>query len=251
MKIKGSLTTRKISGTTGRGGYHMINDRPTAYPRVMSFVQELCSTERQRHWGCLLLTSGTARSIYRETKRAVSVGIQGRYFRGRRFPQGKEPQSASDFSPPPPNRRDKGRYNEFGGKVLYLCRNLKTIVAECPYTAEKPHLYVQTFDIQLDKASILKLDADLEERFPHLHYLLLESEYAAEGTPFVKFPYRATHFIARICRRLGVGAVEYPSVRGGYKDDRKAVNIVVFEPYCDSISDMAVGRPFKYEHNRP
>ena len=250
MRMKGSLTARKISGTTGRGGYHMIKDRPTAHSRVASFVKELCSTESTRNWGCLLLTSGIARSVYRESKQAMSIGIRGRYFRGRRFPQGKEPQSASDFGPPPPEKQDKGRYNEFGGKVLYLCRNSRTLITECPYTPEKPCLYVQPFNIQLQTASILKLDADLEERFPHLHYLLLESEYAAEGTVFAKFPYRATHFLAYMCRRLGVAVVEYPSVRGGYKDNRDAVNLVVFEPYCDSIASMSVGRPFKCEDNQ-
>lgn len=248
--LKGSLTTRKISGTTGRAGYHMVNNRPTAYSSVASFVKELCSTERTRHWGWLLLTSCIARSIYREAKQAMTVGIHGRYFRGRRFPNGQEPKSASDFGPPPPEKRDKGRYNEYEGKVLYLCRNRSTVVAECPYTPEKPCLYIQTFDIQLETARVLKLDADLEERFPHLHYLLLESEYAAEGTTFVKFPYRATHFLAEICRRLGIDAVEYPSVRGGYKDNRDAVNLVVFEPCCDSICNMIMGRPFKCQHSQ-
>lgn len=247
MKMKESLTVRKSSGTTGRGGSAVVDNHQTAYYKVTSFVKELCSTERTRHWGWLLLTNSIAKSIYREAKQAMSVGIHGRYFRGRRFPKGQEPKSASDFGPPPPEKRGKGRYNEYGKKVLYMCRNLKTVVAECPYSSENPCLYIQAFDIQLETARILKLDTDLEQRFPYLNYLLLESEYAAEGTDFAKFPYRATHFLAEVCRRLGINAVEYPSVRGRYKDNPDAVNLVLFEPYCDSVCNMTVGEPLKYE----
>jgi hypothetical protein len=131
--------------------------------------------------------------------------------------------------------------------VLYLCRDQGTVVAECIYTPEKPCLYVQAFDIQLPLARVLKLDADLEKDFPSLHYFLLESEYSEEGTTFVKFPYRATHFLAEVCRRLDIDAVEYPSIRGGYKDNRDAVNLVIFERHINSVCDTTVGRPFKYE----
>jgi len=251
MKMKGSLTARKIISTTGRSGYYLVNDRPTEAPRVASFVHNLCSTDRIQNWGCLLLTNSIAKSINREAKQAASIGIHGCYFRGRRFPLGQHPESASDFGPPPPEKRNKGRYNEYGKRVLYLCSDLRTVATERSYTPKEPCLYVQTFDIQLDTARILKLNADLEDRFSHLHYFLLESEYAAEGTTFAKFPYRATHFIAEICRRLGIDAVEYPSIRGGYKDNSDAVNLVIFEPYCDSICSMAVDRPFKYKDNQP
>lgn len=242
--MKGSLTARKTTGTTGRGGYHLVNDRPTEAPRVASFVHNLCSTDR-KSWGCLLLTNSIAKSIYREAKQAASIGIHGRYFRGRRFPQGQEPQSAADFGPP--EKQGKERYNECGKRVLYLCRDQRTVVAECIYTSEKPCLYVQAFDIQLPLARILKLNADLEKNFPYLHYLLLESEYPEEGTTFVKSPYRATHFLAEISRRLDIDAVEYPSISGGYKDNRDAVNLVIFDRHINSVCDMAVGRPFKYE----
>jgi hypothetical protein len=243
MKMKGSLSARKTISTTGRSGYHLVNDRPTAAPRVASFVHNLCSTDCIQNWGFLLLTNGIAKSIKREVKQAVSIGIQGPYFRGRRFPQGQEPQSVADFGPP--EKQDKGRYNEHGKRVLYLCRDQRIVVAECIYTSEKPCLYVQAFDIQLPLARILKLDADLEKDFPNLHYFLLESEYSAEGTNFVKLPYRATHFLAEVCHRLDIDAVEYPSIRGGYKDNRDAVNLVIFERHISSICNMAVGRPFK------
>ena len=243
-----SLTAKKSSGTTGRSGYHIINNRPTAHGRVTSFVTELCSTKHRQSWKWMLLTNCIARTIYREVKQAASVSIRGLYFRGRRFPSGQEPIGAVDFGPPP-DKRGEGRYNEYGKGVLYLCRNVSTVVAECAHTDEKPCLFIQAFNIQLDAVRILRLDADLEKQFPYLQYTLLESEYAAEGTDFVRFPYRATHFIAEMCRRLDIGAVEYPSVRGGYKDNHEAVNLVVFEQYCDSVCDMMTGKPFKYQHN--
>jgi len=242
-----SLTAKKTSGTTGRSGYHLIDSRPTAHGKVTSFVTELCSTKRRRSWKWMLLTNRSARTICREVKQAASGGIQGLYFRGRTFPSGQEPIGAVDFGPPSPDRRGEGRYNEHGKKVLYLCRNVSTVAAECPRTEEEPCLFIQAFNIQLDAVRVLQLDADLEEQFPYLQYTLLESEYAAEGTNFVRFPYRATHLIAEICRRLDIGAVEYPSVRGGYKDNREAVNLIVFEQYCDSVCDMMAGEPFKYQ----
>lgn len=243
-----SLTVKKTSGTTGRSGYHIIDSRPTDHGKVTSFVTALCSTKRRQSWKWLLLTNCIARTIYREARQAVSIGIQGLYFRGRILPSGQEPIGAVDFGPPP-DKQGEGRYNEHGKEVLYLCRNVSTVAAECPCTDEKPCLFIQAFSIQLDTVRILRLDADLEEQSPYLQYTLLESEYAAEGTNSVRFPYRATHFIAEICRRLDIGAVEYPSVRGGYKDNHEAVNLVVFKQYCDSICDMMTGKPFKYHHS--
>jgi hypothetical protein len=241
-----SLTARKTSGTTGRSGYHMVGSRPTAHGEVATFVTKLCSTNRKQGWRWLLLTNRVAKTIYREINQAVSMGIHGHYYRGRRFPIGQQPIGAADFGPPPPDKRDEERYNEKGKEVLYLCRNVSTVNAERPPTDELC-LFIQAFNIQLDTVRILRLDSDLEKRFPYLQYMLLESEYAAEGTTFVRFPYRATHFIAEICRCLDIGAVEYPSVRGGYKDNHEAVNLVVFEQYCDRVCSMMTGKAFKYQ----
>jgi hypothetical protein len=112
MKMKGSLSAKKTISTTGRSGYHLVNNRPTEAPRIASFVHDLCATDRKRNWGLLLRTNRIAKSINRDADQAISIGIQGHYYRGRRFSEGLEPQSSDDFRPP--QKQDRGRYNEHG-----------------------------------------------------------------------------------------------------------------------------------------
>ena len=223
----------------------MTNNVSTAYSEVLNFVKQLCSTKQELDWDNLLQTDNVAKTIYEDVKEVAKVGIHGHYFRGRPFGFGEEPKMPSKFGPPKRGTQLEGRYSEEGKSVLYLCRNIDTGVAEVRYRHEEECLYIQEFDIQSDTISVIKLDADLEESSPHVHYLLLESEYAVTGTNAVKFPYRATQFIAEICKRLNIGAVEYPSIKGDYKNNKQSVNMVVFDPYYKEILSMYEGEPTK------
>jgi len=79
----------------------------------------------------------------------------------------------------------------------------------------------------------LRLSQDLEATAPVLQYLLIENEYLPEESSFAH-PYRATQFLAFLCRLRGIHAVEYPSVRAGYKDDPDAVNMVILSPSVEA-----------------
>jgi len=76
-------------------------------------------------------------------------------------------------------------------------------------------------------------------------YLLIESEYLPEESSFAH-PYRATQFLAFLCRLRGIHAIEYPSVRAGYKDDSNAVNMVILSPSVADARTMMKGDPFEY-----
>jgi hypothetical protein len=248
--MRASLTTRKISGRTGRGGYHTINDRPTAHPAIQSFVAKLCSNPKtpSRYW--ILLSNPLAWRLYRQVNAAASGSINGTYFRARRFGIDAIKPSSSEFGPPPLEKQGKeGRYTQGKSVVLYLSRTPETAAVESGTNPSKPRIFIQKFEISIPNAKVLYLSEDLEDRYPHLHYLLLDSEYLPDENPFVPNPYRATQFVAFLCQLREVLAVEYPSVRGRFRDNPNAVNMVLFGNAVDQAFTMAVGDPFEFPMN--
>jgi RES domain-containing protein len=253
--VKGTLSVKVTRGRTGREGFNLINDRPTAHPDVQRFAMELCGgieTPRKRWlrpswWRWWWLRRSIARLIREQIEAAASTGITGTFYRGRLFaPELTQPRSA-DLGLPPADRQGVGRYNESGSRVLYLARSPTVALAELERSACKPLLFIQEFQLSLSSGKVLRLCDDLEVRFPHLHYLLLDSEYIPEENPYVPDPYRATHFIAAVCRSLGISGVEYPSIRGGYTHDRNAINLVLFDKAAEDACRMMVGEPALYE----
>jgi len=247
--VKGSLTTRKISGRTGRGGYHTINDRPTAHPAIQSFVAKLCSDPKVPSWYWMLISNPLAWRLYIQINAASSEGINGTYYRARRFQIDAAKPSSSELGPPPLEKQGEGRYTQGKSVVLYLSRTPETAALESGTDPSKPRIFIQKFELSIPNAKVLYLSEDLEDRYPHLHYLLLDSEYLPNESPFVPNPYRATQFIAFLCQLRRVLAVEYPSVRGYFVDNPDAVNIVLFGRAVNQASTMAVGDPFEFQKN--
>ena len=242
MNLHVNFNAEKRSGTTGR--QVKITDD---YFNVTQFVIDLCSTSEYEKLDNLLKNNDIAKSVYADINRAIQHDLCGYYYRGRRFAQNETPESAIEFYPPTITKQGKGRYNKLGNNVLYLCKSKETIQKEVPPNNKKPLLFIQQFNIKISNVNVLKLDKDLENTCPNLQRFLLESERLVDGTSLVKYPYTATHFIAEICHKLNIAAVEYPSVQGGYITNKEAVNLVVFEPYWREVFQMANGKPFKYD----
>jgi hypothetical protein len=118
---------------------------------------------------------------------------------------------------------------------------------ECLSSDDKPRLFVQKFCLNFLKARMLALRLDLEAKFPHLHYLLLDSEYVPERTAEfanVQNPYRATHFLAYLASLNGVSGIEYPSIRAGTPSDSSRVNFVLLGKAVAQAEAMIEGGPF-------
>ncbi len=251
MKLSGSLSLKIIRGVTGREGYHSISDRPTAHAEVQEFVLRICQAEKL-DWIQLLEHDAVASHVYLNSLNAVRRGILGKYFRSRPFSATGTYARSCDFGPPPLGRQGRGRYNEHGHRVHYLSRTQETAALECRATQETPRIVLQEFALNLPDAKIILLDMDLEENHPYLHYLLLDSEYPLTETselPNLRNPYRATHFLAFVCSRIGISGIEYPSIRGNFKENAEAVNLALFEEAIDRACSVTVGEPVEWKNN--
>lgn len=243
---KGELTAKIIRARTGREGYDLIRDIPTANKAVQKFVTELCSDNTEKSRPNVINEYPVVKRISQQVQASAQSGISGNYFRGRWFPNEKTP-SSDEFGPAPPESARIGRYNEGDQRVLYLGRTVETILAECPPSGENERLFIQKFELSISNAHYLRLTEDLEAEFPELHYLLLDSEFLADSAPFfAAYPYRATHFLAYLCRIWGITGVEYPSIRGDFKNNPEAVNLVLFGDAVDSACTMTGGVPEEY-----
>lgn len=243
--MKGSLTTRKTTKRTGRGGYHTVNDFPTANSSVQSFVTEICSSPDSQSWFWTLISRPLAWKLYFQLESASRDGLKGSYFRARRFPEDKIRPAVSELGPPPLSKQGEGRYTCKNEVVLYLSRNSETAVLEIGLDESKPRIFVQQFELSFPDAKVLVLNRDLEETNPHLHYLLLNCEYLPGDSLSIHNPYRATQFLSYLCRLRGIAAIEYPSVRGGFGTNRDAVNLVIFGNAVGEAEKMTVGNPFE------
>lgn len=194
-----------------------------------------------------MLRHPIAWKLFKQAGEAAQNGLCGSYFRSRRFENDSQSPSASDFGPPSLEDQRGGRYSEERARVLYLSATRQTAAVESGYDKSKPRIFVQQFDFSLPEIKVLRLTNNLEERFPHLHYLLLASEYLPDESPFLPEPYRATKFVAFLCRMRGISAVEYPSVRGDYKDNSNAINIVLFGNAVDEATLMTSGIPTEFQ----
>ena len=157
-----------------------------------------------------------------------------------------EPAS-SEFWAPPKGEQKARRYNEHGERVLYLCRDIETVAAECQEVAERPKLLIQKFVLIFPEDKVVTLKLDLEKTSPFLHYVLLDSEYVPEETaefPNVNNPYRATHFLTHLAKLTGVSALEYPSVRGNIQSNPNAINLVLMGDAVAEAEAMTEGKPF-------
>jgi len=207
--MKADLSLKVIRHRTGREGYHLKADVPTEHVEVQDFVLTLCSDDATP-WDRLLETNMTARRVHRDFQTAIRIGINADCFLGRRFADSVSNPTSEDFWAPTDGQQGIGRYNESGNRVLYLSRTPQTVSAECPPSVDRRRLFIQRFCLTLPKERLLPLGLDLEATVPHLHYLLLDSEYAPERTANfanVRNPYRATHFLAYLASLNGVTGI--------------------------------------------
>jgi len=192
-----------------------------------------------------LFSHHVAWRVFADLGRAAFVGIDASYYRARWFVADAPPPKPSDFEPPPLEKQGEGRYTDGKQVVLYLSRTPKVAALEKPaQDSSKSRLYVQEFHLSIPEFKFLLLTQDLESKATALQYLLLESEYLPEESSFA--PYRPTQFLAFLCGLRGILAVEYPSVRAGYKDDPGAVNLVVLGPAVNAVKLMTRGDPLEY-----
>jgi hypothetical protein len=215
-------------GKTGRSAQVILNDKRTYHVIVQSFVQVLCRKRSRPNWWFVLLSHRVAWRLLVDLGRAASIGIDASYYRSRRFGAAAAVPSPSDLGPPPLEKQGEGRYTEGKQVVLYLSRTPRVAALEKPLQdSGKSKLYIQEFHLSIPDFKLLRLAKDLETAAPSIQYLLLESEYLPEESGFTPVPYRATQFLAFLCRLRRIQAIEYPSVRSGYKDNPDAVNLVI------------------------
>lgn len=246
--LKGELTLKVIRGTTGRSGFHLIADAPTAHVAVQAFVLEICAFEALPKWPEILDSNPVAGAIGRDVSQATSMGLTGSYWRARTFSKGIAEPSPTEFGAPPAGSQPEGRYNPGGSRVLYLANDPSTAAAECSGCDGSREVWVQEFVISLTGCRAIRLDLDLEEQHAHLHYLLLDSEYLpgiATDFPNVRNPYRPTHFLTFLCERSGISAVEYPSIRRGIGGTQGTTNLVVLGEAVGLVEQMTVGQPLR------
>lgn len=248
LRMKGELSVKVIRGKTGREGYHLKADLPTEHVEVQDFVLAVCRDD-SIPWDRLLETDVIAQKLHSDFQAAIQTGITGEYFRGRRFPNSVSNPTSEQFWAPPAGQQGVRRYNEAGNRVLYLSRTRQTVSAECPARDDKRRLFIQKFCLNLPKGRMLALALDLEAKFPHLHYLLLDSENVPERTAEfanVRNPYRATHFLAYLASLNGVSGLEYPSIRAGIQGDSRTVNFVLLGNAVAEVEAMIEGSPFLF-----
>lgn len=245
--MKGRLRARVIRGRTGREGDHLRDDIPTEHAAVQAFISELCQSSKASFWPAIFFQKTLPWRFLLEAHTAAECGIKGTYFRARSFPPGQDFPRSTEFGPPPQEKRRSGRYNEGNACILYLSRTQETAVFESERPPERPRLFVQRFDLTLPQVRVLRLRIDLEDIAPYLHYLLLDSEYIPNESLHVPAPYKATHFIAFLCRALGISGVEFPSVRGNFKNNPEAINLVLFDKCAQDACEMTVGAPIEIE----
>ena len=139
--MKGSLSIKKISGHTGRSGQVLLDDKPTAYAPIQSFVHDLCSAHQRPNWWLILLTRPLAWKLLWELAKASSTGFAGTWYRSRRFPEDAYHPKTADLGPPPPGKQGEGRYSEGKPVALYLSRSLDTAALECPEAPNNPRVF--------------------------------------------------------------------------------------------------------------
>lgn len=247
--MRGDLSIKVIRANTGREGMHLVDSVPTAHHEVQAFVLQLCDLDAL-DWSELLTRNTVADTIHEQFQAASTTGIRGMFYRSCAFSVDAQAPSSADLRAPPVPVQSAGRYNEGGRRVLYLSTDSRVAALECSATPDKPRVYVQRFDLNLPHRRIVRLELDMEARFPHLHYLMLDSEYLpTRGHEFanVRNPYRATHFLAYLCSIADVSAIEYPSVRGGAQGDRSGVNVAVFGEAVEEAHAQMLGLPEEWE----
>jgi hypothetical protein len=239
--VQGNLTIKVNREATGRAGFHLKSDAPTEHVAVQDFVLRICSIVEAPEWARVLESERIARRVAEDIRGATRVGLNSRYWRGREFSESAREIGPEDFGAPPSGKQSEGRYNPGGSRVLYLARDAATAGIECSRRPEASNVWVQEFSIQLPHYRWLRLELDMEERYPHLHYLLLDSEYLPDASAKfanVRNPYRATHFVVHVAEQLGIAAVEYPSIRR-----KNGVNLVVLGRAVPIAERMTTRRP--------
>jgi hypothetical protein len=150
----------------------------------------------------------------------------------------------------PPDEQRENRYNQPGQRALYLAKTVATVVDETA-GRDGEDIFVQEFALDLGAARALLLEQDMRKSFPHLYCLLLfaeklplDAEQIAPASSSFRYPYRVGQFIRSVCDSQGVLAVQYPSVRGGYKQSSDALNVALFGSVIEDALGMMRGDPF-------
>jgi len=221
-----------------------VADQRTAFRNVELFAQRLAHADG---WNLdsLLTTDEVAGQLRDELQLVRCAGIRLRHFRARIFEPGSQP-GQDEFGPPPDGLQAPGRYSTGGGEsVVYLGRTASVCAAEIDRVAGK-HVFVQEFDVELPEVGVVFLDTSLERAAPALHHLLLATgvlPQPASGIALFIDPYSATQFLGALCLSMGIHAIEYPSIRGRYRDNPDHVNLVVLPPYAKAACGRPVGLP--------
>jgi hypothetical protein len=249
--LSGGLSIR-IRRSTGREGDHMADNIMTQNRSIDSFIIRLSKT-RSVCWPFYILRRRTAWVIIYELAATRNRGFSCAAYRGRAFLGRARPTSAWDFYWTEAKWQDylrsgawsPDRYNETGERVIYFSATAETAYREVRERNACDPVYIQEFRLDLPDIASVTLGHDLEQRFPHLNFLLLNSEFPRRGS-HVENPYRATHFLSYACAVLGIDAVEYPSVKANLKANPNEFNIVLFRQAVRSAETMATGTAFLY-----
>jgi hypothetical protein len=247
--MQGSLTIKVTRGTTGRSGYHQKNDKPTSNYEVQEFVKKLCNSKIKPIWPFVLIKSLLAWKLLLQIRLASKIGLKGQYFRSRTFSRKDEEPSSNCMGAPPIEKQGNGRYTEGSGVVLYLSKTPEIAATESSPSEDEQRIFIQEFCLNITKLRVLYLTSNLEDKYPLIHYLLLNSEFIINETSGLENPYRATQFISFLCRLCGVNAVEYPIVKGNFKTKPNAINLVIFNRYVSEATSMMNGNPFEFKGN--
>jgi hypothetical protein len=243
--MSAQMSAEAQSGATGRKVTAVDTTRPDlneAFNLVQRFVSALRNVAASQDLDIPDSHRDIAETIRAEFGAAVTRGLERNYVRARwLLPNEVCPEQ---FLRPSQDRVRIGRYNANGDRVLYLCRDSRTALAEITGSrpSEEHRCYVQKFAVRLPETNVVLLSPQMEKVSPALNRFLFMSEtLPKDGNE--AFVYRPTHLLRHWAETFGVAAVEYPSVRAGFPNAENAANLVVFGPTAQLVEEMMVGDP--------
>lgn len=242
VTVDDSIRVAMENVLTGREGIVHDSEEDIPHPKVREFIENVTSRSKEPNWNDIINQDSFAKEILAECRDAKVDGLHGSYYRARVVDENASPLSTPQLLSPPEDKVSIGRYNQVGDAVLYLAQTPETAAIEVRANGQE-QVYIQRFEIGAPDLSYIRLGSEMEQEFPHLHHLLLLSEYLPERAG-AEEAYWPTHFLREACEQLGISAIEFPSIRADYSENPDAVNLVVYGGAVDETEQMTQGTPY-------
>lgn len=243
--VSATMSAVARNATTSRSTPAVDTERPEvndSFNEVQRFVDMLIGLSDSDEIVTVGLASPVGAKVQAELAARVDVGLRGEYFRGR-WLRRDEVLPESFRRPPSEKVKEPGRYNRGGDPVLYLARDVPTVLDEIGRVhAEERSLFVQRFVLDLPELRLVRLSPDVELPGSVLNQVMFFAERVPDN-PSAAGVYRPTLFLRALAEELRVQALEFPSVRGGFPANANAVNLVVFGEAARMVEEQMDGEP--------